>query len=58
MSSRDYGFITPCVPAGICTQEIGNAYSGFIKDHHTPCNKSAMHGQDNFVIRSTYSEMK
>jgi hypothetical protein len=35
MSSRDYGFIAPCVPAGVCTQENGNAYSGFTEDHHT-----------------------
>jgi hypothetical protein len=33
---RDYGFIAPCVPAGVCTQENRNAYSGFTKDHHTP----------------------
>jgi hypothetical protein len=36
MLSRDYGFIAPCVPAGLCTQKIGNAYSGFTKDHHNP----------------------
>jgi hypothetical protein len=58
MSSRDYSFIAPCVSAGVCTQEIGNAYSGFTKDHHTPCNESAMHDQNSFVIRSEYSEKK
>jgi hypothetical protein len=42
----------------VCTQEIGNAYSGFTKDHHTPCNESAMHDQDSFVTRSMYSEKK
>jgi hypothetical protein len=33
-------------------------YSGFTKDHHTPCNESAMHGQNSFVTRSAYSEKK